>query len=96
MPDRISRDSIMRDENIYLADPERTIYSCRARLRGVWEFNENCRQANEIFIALLWHDLWKICPVECTNKNRATVQTNEKQLDRTSNVLWSRQKNRLF
>lgn len=84
----------MCDENIYLPDPQRMIYSYRSR--GVWEFNENCRQTNEIFIALLWHDLWKICPAECTSENRATGQTNEKQLDRTSNVLRSRQKNRLF
>lgn len=80
----------------YLTDPQRTIYSCRTRLRGVCGFNENCRQANEIFIALLWNDLWKICPAKCTNDNRAMGQTNEKQFDRTSNDLRLRQKTVCF
>jgi len=67
------------------------VYSCWTQSRGVCGFNENCRQTNKIFIALLLNYIWKICPAECTNDNSAMGQTNEKQLDRTSN-LRSRQK----
>lgn len=48
-PDEIG--SIMCDKNTYLIDPQRMVYNCRARSRGVWEFKK--LPTNEIFIVLL-------------------------------------------
>lgn len=79
----------MRDKNIWLILQERYTVTGRGR-----EESEDLMKIvdKQMKFSLCFCGTMKNLFSECTSENRATGQTNEKQLDRTSSILWLRQK----